>query len=60
MKEMMQLLKENENSNINLTNEEKNKKRKKMKEIQQCTTMHQPASIEAKNTSQKLKMNVGN
>ncbi len=34
MKEMMLLLKENKNSNINVTNEEKNKKRQKTKEIQ--------------------------
>jgi hypothetical protein len=34
MKEMMLLLKENKNSNINVTNEEKNKEIRKMKEIQ--------------------------
>jgi hypothetical protein len=35
--EMMQLLKENKNSNINITNEEKNKKRQ---ENERNTTTH--------------------
>jgi hypothetical protein len=59
MKEMMQLIKENKNSNINVTNEEKSKKgQEKQKKLN--TTKHQSASIVARNTHQKLKMNVGN
>jgi hypothetical protein len=54
-KEMMLLLKENKNSNINVTKEEKYKKRKK-----RITTMHQFASIAVRNIHQKMKINVGN
>ena len=54
MKEMMLLLKENKNSNINVTNKEKSKRDKKNK---RNTMLHQSASIVARNIHQKLKMN---
>ncbi len=53
---MMLLLKEKK-FNINATNEEKNKRRQ---ENGRDITMHQSASIVARDIHQKLKMNVGN
>jgi hypothetical protein len=57
MKEMMLLLKENKNSNINVTNEKKTKRDKKNK---RNIMTNKSASIGARNIHQKLKMNVGN
>ncbi len=56
MKEMMQLLKENRNSNINVTNEEKNKRQEKRKKYNNAPICKHCG----KNTHQKLKMNVEN
>ncbi len=57
MKEMMLLVKENNNLNINVPKEEKNKK---SQETWKKYNDAQFASIVARNIHQKLKMNVGN
>ena len=55
MKEMMQLLKENKNSNINVMNKERKKRGKKN---ERNTMTHQSARIVARNINKNLKMNI--